>query len=69
MDITKFFDRKKENLAVSQQRMMILKDYVKKAVTAPVSQHLLVMHLNRVKSGDCVKILVNCMQNIQKHVK
>ena len=50
--------------------VMILKDHAKKAITAPgtpaSSGDVFEESLN---SGDCVKILVNCMQNIEKQVK
>ena len=36
MDITKFFDHKKRELG-SQWMAMIIKDYAKKVITAPVS--------------------------------
>ena len=44
---------------------MILKDYAKKEITAPVPD----VFEESLKSGDCVKILVNCIQNIEKQVK
>ena len=70
MDITKFFDRKKKNLAVSQRMVIILKNHAKKVITAsvpPTSPGD--VFEESLKSGDCVKILVNCMQNIEKQVK
>ena len=47
MDTTKFFDQKRENLAVSHQIEMILKDHTKKVITAPIPQHLLVTYLKK----------------------
>ena len=70
MDITKFFDQKKKNLAVSQRMAIILKNDAKKVMTAsvpPTSPGD--VFEESLKSGYCVKVPVNCMQNVKKQVK
>ena len=70
MVITKFFDQKKKNLAVSQRMAIILKNDAKKVMTAsvpPTSPGD--VFEESLKSGDCVKVTVNCMQNVKKQVK
>ena len=49
---------------------MILKDRAKKVITAPVPPTSPGdVFEERLKSGDCVQILVNCMRNIEKQLK
>ena len=61
---------KRENLGALQRMGKTLKDHAKKAVIALVPQHLLLTFLKRALTlTDCVKILVNCMQNIEKQEK
>ena len=49
---------------------MIQKDHAKKVITAPVPPTFPTdVFEESLKSGDCVKTLVNCMQNIEKQVK
>ena len=61
---------KRENLEDSQWMAMILKDRAKKVITAPVPPTSPGdVFEERLKSGDCVQILVNCMRNIEKQLK
>ena len=49
---------------------MIQKDHAKKVITAPVPPTSPTdVFEESLMSGDCVKTLVNCMQNIEKQVK
>ena len=49
---------------------MIQKDHAKKVITAPVPPTFPTdVFEESLKSGDCVKTLVNCMQNIEKQIK
>ena len=43
-------------------------DYVRKYFSRQIFEERDVFE-ESLKSGDCVKILVNCMQNIEKQVK
>ena len=59
-----------ENVAVSRRMAMILKDHAKKAITAPITPTSPGdVFEESLKSGYCVKILFNYMQNIEKQVK
>ena len=61
---------KRENLEDSQWMAMIRKDRAKKVITAPVPPTSPGdVFEERLKSGDCVQILVNCMRNIEKQLK
>ena len=70
MDITKFLDRKKKEFSSQSADGDNLKNHAKKVIAAsvpPTSPGD--VFEESLKSGDCVKILVNCMQNIEKQVK
>ena len=70
MDITKFFDRKKRELSSQpvdgddSKRPRKESNNSTSTSTSPGD-----VFEESLKSGDCVKILFNCMQNIEKQVK
>ena len=70
MHITKFFDRKKRELSsqsangVDSKRPREESNNSTSASASPGD-----VFEESWKSGDCVKILVDCMQNIEKQVK
>ena len=70
MDITKFFDRKKRELSSQSangddsKRPREESNNRTSVSTSPGD-----VFEESWKSGDCVKILVDCMQNIEKQVK
>ena len=70
MDITKFFDQKKRKLssksadAYDSKRRREGSNNSTSTPTSPGD-----VFEESLKSGDCVKILVNCTQNIEKQVK
>ena len=70
MDITKFFDRKKRELSsqsVDGDDSKKPREESNNSTSTPTSPGD--VFEQSLKSGDCVKILVNCMQNIEKQVK
>ena len=70
MDITKFFDRKKRELSsqsVDDDDSKRPREESNNSTSTPVSPGD--VFEESWKSGDCVKMLVNCMQNIEKQVK
>ena len=70
MDITKFFDRKKRELSsqsVDDDDSKRPREESNNSTRTPVSPGD--VFEESWKSGDCVKMLVNCMQNIEKEVK
>ena len=70
MDITKFFDRKKRELSsqsVDGDDSKKPREESNNSTSTPTSPGD--VFEESLKSGDCVKILVNCMQNIEKQVK
>ena len=70
MDITKFFDRKKRELSSQSADGDDLKrshEESNNSTSTPTFPGD--VFAESLKSGDCVKILVNCMQNIEKQVK
>ena len=69
MDITKFFDQKRENLTASQQITKIQKNHAKKASFSKHTTSPKNIFEKSLKSGDCIKIFVNFMKNIEKQVK
>ena len=70
MDITKFFDRKKRELSIQSadgddsKRPRKENNDSTSTPTSPAD-----VFEESLKSGDCVKILVSCMQNIEEEVK
>ena len=70
MDITKFFDRKKRELNSQSADGNDSKrpwEESNNSTSTPASPGDLFEE--SLKSGDCVKILANCMQNIEKQAK
>ena len=70
MDITKFFDQKKRELSsqsVDGDDSKRPREESNSSTNTPTSPGE--VFEESLKSGDCVKILVNCMQNIEKQVK
>ena len=70
MDITKFFDRKKRELSSQSadgDDSKRPREESNNSTSTPASPGD--VFEESLKSGDCVKILVNCMQNIEKQVK
>ena len=70
MDITKFFDRKMRELSsqsVDGDDSKKPREESNNSTSTPTSPGD--VFEESLKSGDCVKILVNCMQNIEKQVK
>ena len=70
MNITKFFDRKKRELSSQSadgDDSKIPRDESNNSISTQTSPGD--VFEKSLKSGDCVKILVNCMQNIEKQVK
>ena len=70
MDITKFFDQKKRELSsqsVNDDDSKRPREESNNSTSTPVSPGY--VFEESWKSGDCVKMLVNCMQNIEKQVK
>ena len=70
MDITKFFDRKKRELSIhsvdgdNSKRTHEESNNITSAPTSPGE-----VFEESLKSIDCVKIPVNCTQNIEKQLK
>ena len=70
MDITKFFNPRKRELSIqsadgdNSKRPRKENNNSTSTTTSPAD-----VFEESLKSGDCVKILVNCMQNIEKEVK
>ena len=70
MDITKFLDQKKREISSQSadgddtKRPRKETNYSTGTPTSPGD-----VFEESLKSGDCVKILFNCMQNIEKQVK
>ena len=70
MDITKFFDQKKRELSSQSEDGDDSKRPRKKSnnsTSTPTSPSD--VFEESLKSGDCVKTLANCLQNIEKQVK
>ena len=70
MDITKFFDRKKRkpsSQSVDCDDTKRTREESSNSTSTPTSPGD--VFEESLKSGDCVKILFNCMQNIEKQVK
>ena len=70
MDITKFFDRKKRELSIQSADGNDSKRPRKENIDSTSTPTFPAdVFEESLKSGDCVKILVNCMQNIEEEVK
>ena len=70
MDIREFFDRKKRDLSSQSGDGDDSKrphEESNNSISTPTS--LGDVFKESLKSSDCVKILVNCVQNIKKHAK
>ena len=70
MDITKLFDQKKRELSsqsVDGDDSKRPREESNSSTNTPTSPGE--VFEESLKPGDCVKILVNCMQNIEKQVK
>ena len=65
MDITKIFDRKKRELSSQSADG----DYSKRPCKESNTSTSTPIFEGNLKSGDCIKIIVNCMQNLEKQVK